>query len=339
MNIKEIIYQYFPESADISFKQYKKGAINLTYHLVVRENGEKKDYILQKMSNIFDVSMMEDIEFITKYLSTKNIMTQKVVKTLNGENFVRDGISWWRVLTYIDGKVFSAITSVNQAREVGELVGNFHSALIDCNYKFKFKLPHYHDVDFTMRELKLLLIKNKNTDKYKQLKNLAENLLNSYKNIYQNINLPKRIIHNDLKITNVLFNDIGKAVALIDLDTLSKGTIMVELGDALRSWCMTGGEDAEEAHFDVDIYKEALAGYYSSAKFLTQEEKDPLPYGVLLMTLELSSRFVIDAFNENYFNLNSSKYKNLFEQNKKKAENQFDFFKEFSTSLKSGLFK
>ena len=49
------------------------------------------------------------------------------------------------------------------------------------------------------------------------------------------------------------------------------------------------------------------------------------------MALELSARFTIDAFEECYFNLDSSKYTNLFEQQKKRAENQYDFYKEFAT--------
>lgn len=331
MNIKKIIYQYFPKSTNISLEQYKEGAVNLTYHLTVEENGGKKDYLLQKMNTIFDVSVMKDIEYITNHLSSKKIKTQKIVKTQKGDMFVKDGTSWWRMFTYIPGKVFYDTFSSNQARESGKLVGAFHNALIDCNYKFKFKLPHYHDTDFIMKKLRFTLIKNKNTNKYKQLKNFAENILSSYKELPKNIKLPRRIIHGDLKRSNVLF-DNNKAIALIDIDTLMHGTIVVELGDALRDWCMRGGEDAGKAHFDKSIYASALDGYFSTAKFLTPSEKKSIPYGVRLIALELAARFTIDAFDESYFNLNSSKYKNLFEQNKKRAENQFDFFKEFLAS-------
>jgi len=338
MNIEKIIYQYFPESTKISFKQSNKGAINSTYCIVVEEKGEKKDFILQKMHKMFDVSIMEDIDCITTYLVSKEVKTQRVIRTKNGGLFVKDGNSWWRMLTFISGKIFSFISSPSQAKEAGQLVGKFHSALINCNYKFKFKLSHYHDVDFTMDTLESVLKNSEGTSKYKELKDLANNILVSYKNIPKNIDLPKHIIHNDLKITNVLFNEDGKkAIALIDLDTLSYGTIAVELGDALRNWCMTGGEDTEKVDFDINIYKAGFEGYVSTAKFLTEKEKESIPFGVQLITLELAARFVIDAFNENYWNLDSSKYKNLFEQNKKRAQNQFDFFKKFSFSLNTGL--
>ena len=96
---------------------------------------------------------------------------------------------------------------------------------------------------------------------------------------------------------------------------------------------MTGGEDTENVQFDLGVYNSALAGYFSTAKFLTTEEKKSIPLGVKLMSLDLATRFVIDAFNQNYFILDSSKYKSLFEQNKKRAENQFEFFKKFSSKF------
>ncbi len=331
MDIQEVIHKYFPETVHTSLEEYKEGAINLTYRLTVEEGGSKTDYKLQKMNPIFGVSLMEDIDFITKYLASKNIETQRVVRTSQGEMFVMDGVSWWRILTYLPGKIFSIITSPEQAREAGKLVGAFHSALIDCDYSFKFKLLHYHDVDFDIQKLRSTLTKNQDTGKYQQLKNLAENILTEYEKIPSNTVLPKRIIHDDLKLNNILFNDTGtKALAFIDIDTFTQGTLDVELGDALRDWCLLGGEDTNTPHFNKAAYEAALEGYFLKATFVTEEEKAAIPIGVKKMALELAARFTTDAFEENYFNLDSSKYKNLFEQNKKRAENQMAFFKEFS---------
>jgi len=331
MTAEEAVYQYFLEPTSISLKEFKGGAINTTYHLKVEENGSKKDYKFQKMNAIFDVSLMEDIEFVTEHLFSKNIKTLKIVRTLKEEMFVRDEASWWRMFEYLPGNIFCSAESLEQAKEAGRLVGILHTALLDCDYEFKFKLLHYHDADFDMEKLCTALSENKNTDKYKQLKNLAEEILLSYEKLPKMTSLPKHIIHDDLKFNNILFDETAQeALALIDIDTFTHGTIAVELGDALRDWCMKGGEDAPVAHFDKEIYDTALRSYFVNAKFLTKEEKESIPYGVKLLTLELAARFVTDAFNESYFKLDSSKYKNLFDQNKKKAENQFSFFKEFS---------
>lgn len=331
MDTKEIIKKYFNNSENVSFEKIKGGAINSTFHLTTNDNGIKKEYILQKMKSIFAPVMMEDIKYITEYLSTKNFLIQKVIQTQNGENFVKDGDSWWRMLTYIFGKVFYSISSIEHAKEIGKLVGEFHNTLSTCNYEFKFKLPYYHDTDFVMKKLESILEEKKDTEKYLVLKDIAENILTMYKNLPLNTSLPKRIIHGDLKLSNVLFDETGKKIlTLIDLDTLMQNTVVVELGDALHFWCMREGEDTDTPEFDLDIYNNALEGYFSTAKFLTLEEKNSIPNGVKIITLELIARFIIDAFEENYFVLDSTKYKNLFEQNKKRAENQFEFLKQFS---------
>ena len=239
------------------------------------------------------------------------------------------------MLTYIPGRVFGAMPSFEHAKKAGKLVGEFHNALFKCKYKLKFKLKNYHNIDYDMKKLENTLKENKNTKKHIQLKNTAENILMLYKKFPKNIILPKRIIHNDLKISNVIFDKDGtKALSLIDLDTLSYGTMNIELGDALRSWCMVGGEDTKNVRFNINIYNSALKGYFSVVKFLTNEEKKSISQGVQLMTLDLAARFIIDAFNESYFTLNSLKYKNLFEQNKKRAENQMKFFEKFTNNFK-----
>jgi len=334
--IKKIINQYFSESAVVSIEESKGGAVNTTFHLYVEEAGEKSEYTMHKMNTIFDVAIMEDIDAITSHLLAKNINIQKVLRTLDNKLFVRGGGFWYRVLTYLPGKIFSTVVSGEQAREAGRLLGFFHDALVDFDYDFKFKLPHYHDTAFTIEELRSTLLKNENTNKvkYEALKDLATDILDSYEKIKRSEVLPERILHGDLKISNVVFDESGeKAVGLIDFDTLMSGLIALDLGDALRSWCMPGGEDVEVVRFDKNIYNATLEGYFSTAHFLTEAEKESIPYGVKLITLDLATRFVTDAFEEKYFKLDISKYKNLFEQNKKKAENQFAFFKKFSKSF------
>ncbi len=331
MDIKEIINQYFDKSLVVSYEEYGDGSINETYRITIKKEKEDVFYILQKMNPILNFSIVDDIESITKHLILKNIKTQTIVRTLMGDMFVKDGPSWWRMLTYLEGKTFNFMPSSLHAEEAGIFVGIFHTALLDCVHEFKHKIPYFHDTSRLIEKLKSTLeeYKDKNTEEYLKSKDLAENIISSYEKISKEVNLPKYIIHGDLKINNVLFGENNKAIALIDLDTLMNSTVAIEMGDALRSWCMPEGEDAEVVKFDLDIYNNALDGYFSTARFLTLEEKNSIPYGVKIITLELASRFLIDAFRKNWFTL-SSKYENLFDQNKKRAENQFEFFKQFS---------
>ena len=330
MTIEEVIKKYFPEATDASFERFGDGATNITYKVSIGEGDKKNEYILQKMNSSFDSLVMQDIWAVTEYLADEGFLTQRVVKTFSGELFLSDGEVWWKMLTFIPGKILSNVSSVAQAKEAGKLVGSFHKALINFKYEFQYQIPHFHDTDFIIKKLNQTLIENEVGEKYPHLKVLAGEVFDLYAELPKKVDLPTRVIHGDLKITNVIFDEKGeRALALADLDTLMESTIAVELGDALRSWCMPGGEDTHEVRFDKDVYDNALSGYFSTADFLTPAEKESIPYGVKLITLELSARFITDAFNENYWVLDSSKYESLYEQNKKRAENQIAFLKEF----------
>jgi Ser/Thr protein kinase RdoA (MazF antagonist) len=118
--------------------------------------------------------------------------------------------------------------------------------------------------------------------------------------------LPTRVIHGDLKISNIRFAG-DRAVALIDLDTWQKGTLDVELGDAMRSWCNRSGEDDEEATIDVDVFAAAMQGYAEGApRFATDPEWSGLAPGLERIALELAMRFARDALEESYFGFDAS---------------------------------
>ncbi|MBK8777483.1 MAG: phosphotransferase [Saprospiraceae bacterium] len=43
------------------------------------------------------------------------------------------------------------------------------------------------------------------------------------------IKLPKRVTHNDTKLNNMLFDDLGKGICMVDLDTMMSGEIILIL--------------------------------------------------------------------------------------------------------------
>ena len=56
----------------------------------------------------------------------------------------------------------------------------------------------------------------------------------------------------------------GKAVGLIDLDTVKPGLIHYDIGDCIRSCCNAAGEettDLESVGFDLNLCEAMLEGY------------------------------------------------------------------------------
>ncbi len=313
-----------------------EGRINETFLVTTfSKTGEGSTgirYVLQKLHKIFTPAVLDDIEAITSELEKADIVTPRLVRTMNGDLSVDSEGEIWRMLTFIKGKTYEYGIDNQMAENAGALIGRFHDALTSLDYRFLHKIPNFHDTPLIMENLKKIDLLHQRTDKHKTLSGLTEVILTQYEKIKDSITgLPERIIHGDLKLNNIRFDDISrKAIAIVDLDTLGTGKIVIDIGDAVRSWCHRLREaDGEGDLFDVDTFRCMMSGYFSTADFLTRQEIESIPQGVAMMMLELSARYVADAYEESYFRFDSERYANLYEQNKMKAFVQMRLFDDF----------
>ena len=111
--------------------------------------------------------------------------------------------------------------------------------------------------------------------------------------------LPLRVTHNDTKLNNCMFDvETGKAICVIDLDTVMSGLTAYDFGDSIRFGAATAAEDErdlEKVHFSLPLYEAYTKGFLESCgKSLTQAELQSLPIGAKLMTLECGMRFLTD---------------------------------------------
>jgi aminoglycoside phosphotransferase (APT) family kinase protein len=136
------------------------------------------------------------------------------------------------------------------------------------------------------------------------------------------------VIHGDPKFNNFLFKD-GKAISLLDLDTLMLASPLLDVGDAFRSWCRKKPATSE---FMSDVFNAALKGYRSQSCFEigASEAKNAMS----LITLELSARYLIDYFEESYFPLKAQKYATLAEQNLSRCRRYIDYYVNFTGGFK-----
>jgi Ser/Thr protein kinase RdoA (MazF antagonist) len=146
---------------------------------------------------------------------------------------------------------------------------------------------------------------------------------------------PARHAHGDLKASNVLFDERGKGLCLVDLDTLAHMAWPFEMGDAIRSWCNPRREDEPGAGIELDLYEAALAGYREGAERLelSPTEIELLPRGVLTIAVELALRFLTDALEERYFSFDPARYATQGEHNLARAKGQI----ELALSVESAL--
>ena len=184
------------------------------------------------------------------------------------------------------------------------LVGRFHRALEGFEHTFHFSRPGAHDTPKHLAKLRGLLDAAPDHGDAQ----LARAVLDAAASLPTLPSLPTRIVHGDLKATNLRF-DGDRARCLLDLDTLAHGTLAVELGDALRSWCNATNEADPEARFDPTIFAAALEGWAPVVRDLvTEAERRSLVGGVETITLELASRFAADLFEDRYFGWDEARF-------------------------------
>jgi Ser/Thr protein kinase RdoA (MazF antagonist) len=305
VELPPILAAYDLELAGARAWKAPSGLINQT---VIVELATGRRVVAQKIHPIFGEGVNHDIDAITRFLEGAGMATPRVVPARGGALGVRDDAgALWRVMTYLDGHTVDRVESPAAARAAGALVARFHRAVAGLDHTFAFARAGVHD---TVAHLaKLATFDGPLVDEILSVKLPAVP------------ELPKRIAHGDLKISNVIFDERGGAVALIDLDTLGRMTMAYELGDAWRSWCNPLGEDVEETRFDVAVFEAAVRGY-ASASALTPDERASIVAGIATVCVELAARFAVDHFEDKYFGWDPARFPSRKEHNRVRARGQ-----------------
>jgi Ser/Thr protein kinase RdoA (MazF antagonist) len=301
------------------------GLLNKTFD-VQAENGR---FVLQSLNPIFRAEVHDDIEAVTAHLAKKGLTTTRLVPSGAGALFTTVETVIWRVLTYVPGTVtFDRVQDAAMAKTAGALVGRFHQAVSDLEHAFRFVRLNVHDTPTHMRTLEQALVEHKTHRHYDAVAPLGEQILAAWRTFTAPAATKKRLVHGDLKISNVLFDEkTQQAVCLIDLDTLAYMPLMYELGDAWRSWCNPMGEDAMDTRFDLGLFAAAVDGWLREAKgFVGRDEIASLAHGTALIALELSARFCADALRESYFGWNAQKFPDRSTHNRVRAAGQYNLY-------------
>lgn len=330
--IKQIANEFNIDKA-VKVSKFGNGLINETY----LAEGKTRRYILQKLHSIFKPAVLADTHNVTRHLFDNGLTTPLLIKTADGKLFFKDNRNnYWRMLTYVPGKCYETGISPKQAFSAGQLVGQFHNILSGFNYKFRHKIKDFHNSETRINKLNKTLKKFKHTWKYGELVDSANAILANYENLGNKIDgCPDRIIHGDLKINNIRFNNGNDAICLLDLDTLGRHKVATDIASGARTWCNKADEgDIINSRFDLKVFESMLAGYLSTAKFITKNEIKSIPETIERVILILAARFITDAFEEKYFRLIPNQYKNLYEQNKAKAFAQLALYNNFVSKKK-----
>lgn len=309
------------DAAEIS--RYGRGRINDTYRV---RTTDRRTYILQRLHPIFGASVLDDHLYVSERANTHGIALPKIIPTRTGDIGLTEDGRIWRMLTFIPGQCFERSLTPARAESAGALVGRFHACFADDPYRMRHVRPGFHASAGILRKLRATILAHAGEPEWHAFHATAFAIASGLEAALREPaweGLPDRIIHGDLKLSNVRFARDGRhAAALLDLDTMANASAIIDLSDAARSWANPGGEDdPAHARFDCAIFAAMMRGYLEHAA-LDHDERAALPNAILCMTLELAARFATDALERSYFRLDHRRYRTLFEQNAKKAETQ-----------------
>ncbi len=136
--------------------------------------------------------------------------------------------------------------------------------------------------------------------------------------------LPDRVVHNDCKINNVLFDqNTGKGMTVIDLDTVMTGTLLTDFGDMVRTFTVQGSEDSTEAAAftcQAALFEGLVSGYANGlAQVIRDVEQANLLLGAKIVIYLQAIRFLADYINNDVY------YKVSFpDQNLLRTRNQLN---------------
>ncbi|MFQ6537376.1 MULTISPECIES: phosphotransferase enzyme family protein [Aphanothece] len=212
----------------------------------------------------------------------------------------------WRLLTHVSGATsFDTIQDGTHAAEVGRALGVFHRLIHDLpTAELADTLEGFHITPRYLADYRRSLAASRvarcdEAEHCIAFVAARESLASVLEDARARGELQPRPIHGDPKVNNVMVDSSsGRAVALVDLDTVKPGLVHYDIGDCLRSGCNRAGEDAGDlsaVHFDLGLGRQILGAYLNEARgFLTAADFDHLYDAIRLIAFELGLRFFSD---------------------------------------------
>ncbi len=309
-----------PQGRVVDVREFGSGNINTTF-LVTLDGSPERRFILQRLNTkVFHQpqlvmrNMRIAAEHIRRGLKHKPLAdgrrweVPRVLLTEEGsDHWIDPEGSFWRAVSFIeDARSFETIEDLDHAREVGYAVGVFHALLSDLPpEKLTDTLKGFHIAPLYLMHYDDVVARKVRADKSPEMNYCFRFVCDrrAWSHVLEDARadgkLLPRPIHGDPKVDNILIdNSTGRAIAVVDLDTVKPGLVHYDIGDCLRSGCNTMGEEAEHWErvcFDVDLSRAILRGYFSVAgRSLTENDFSHLYDSIRLIAFELGLRFFTD---------------------------------------------
>lgn len=350
--LQDVIKQFDFPGEFKECRPFGNGHINDTYRLEMHTAEGEKRFILQRMNrNVFKdpAKLMENMVGVTSWLKDKireahgdtERETLTVVHTSDGKPYYVDGNGdYWRVFLFIEGAVcFEKADNEEVFYQSAVAFGHFQRLLADYPAQTLHEtIKDFHNTRDRFRKFQEAVEKDccgRAVEVQEEIRFVREReeLTHVLCDQQASGELPLRVTHNDTKLNNIMMDSkTGKAVCVIDLDTVMPGLSANDFGDSIRFGASTAAEDETDlsrVSMDLHLYEVYVKGFIEGCcGALTDQELDMLPLGAILMTLECGIRFLTDYLEgDQYFKIHREK------QNLDRSRTQFKLVKDMEEKL------
>jgi len=286
------------------------GHINDSYRVDLGGKEEGTSFLLQRLNpHVFPRpdQVMENVARVTRHIASQGGPTLTLMPTTDGRDWLVDGVGGvWRLFRWIPDSIVHVRAESPEAcyatgKAFGEflrLVGNYGGPALHET------IPGFHDTARRFSQLDVAVERaaaNRLSGAESEVAALLgeRSVASVLPPRFASGALATRIVHNDAKIANVLFDRWSDAaLCVVDLDTVMPGSPLADFGDLVRSCVSQAGEDerdlpkvwADPARF-VALARGFLDG---SGDLLSREERKLLVFAGRWITLEQAVRFLTD---------------------------------------------
>jgi len=321
----------------VSAEPYGRGHINDTFVVNVAKDDGNARFILQRINQyVFrdPPAVMENVSRITEHLAARNAGSRSclpLVPAIDGGSCYRDqNDAYWRVYGFIENAcTYEEVTGRSQAREAAAAFARFQQMVSDLpGPRLHETIPDFHNIRARYRQFHAAHA----SDAHDRAKHCVpeiewalahEQAAGSLLALQESGDIPERIAHNDTKLNNVMFDEpSGKALCVIDLDTVMPGLVLYDFGDLVRTATTPTAEDEidlSKVSMRMDYFEALSEGYLGTAmSFLTDAEIENLAVSAKVITIEIGLRFLTDYLSgDEYFRIHRS------DQNLDRCRTQF----------------
>ena len=311
--LEEVLSSY-GLSTTSTVQLHGSGLIHNTWKVTDHSN----EYILQRVNHhVFKHPdfIAGNIEAIASWLAKNHPGYFFVTPSRTNANqtivFIPDH-GYFRLFPFVkDSHTCEIAQSPQQAYEAARQFGRFTRVLRGFPIEnLQITLPDFHNLSNRSAQFEHS-VKHGNVTRIKEGENEIAYLrsqnyvVSMYQQLLTSKEFKMRVTHHDTKISNVLFNEDGKGICVIDLDTVMPGYFISDVGDMMRTYLSPVSE--EEKDFDKidvreDYFKAIAQGYLAEmADELSSAELKHFVYSGLFLTYMQALRFLTDYLNNDTY--------------------------------------